>query len=217
MRLVRPEAEIGEATPPPARPAWDDAQILAAVRKGDPSAAGALHDRVRPLVDRTIARLLGGRASDHDDLVQTSVIALVGSIDRYRGDCSLDTWTARVTAHTVFKALRRRKLERRIFDCDSEPELLSSRDPHDEVSDRATLRRVRAHLEAMDPVKAWTLMLHDVEGYDLREIAEITEVSVAAAQTRLVRGRRDLHERIQADPVLAELLVARGVTRGRMP
>jgi RNA polymerase sigma-70 factor (ECF subfamily) len=65
---------------------------------------------------------------------------------------------------------------------------------------------VRKHLDALDENKSWTVLLHDVCGYDLQEIAEITGATVAAAQTRLVRGRRDLHERIAADPALAGAL-----------
>jgi len=48
----------------------------------------------------------------------------------------------------------------------------------------------------MPSEKAETLFLHDVEGLDLAEIAALTGTSVAAAQSRLVRARKELLERV---------------------
>jgi RNA polymerase sigma-70 factor (ECF subfamily) len=179
------------------------------LRSGDPTAATALHDRVRSQVDRTIHRLLGGRDSDHEDIAQLAMIELVSTIDRYRGDCSLDSWTGTITAHVVYKHIRRRKTERRIFgalDADLLAQTRSSSRLGREAIVRNLVHRVRGHLDKMDESKAWTFVLHDVCGHDLREIAHITGVSVAAAQTRLVRGRREMHERIADDPELANYL-----------
>ncbi|MGZ5968514.1 MAG: RNA polymerase sigma factor, partial [Polyangiales bacterium] len=105
----------------------------------------------------------------------------------------------------VFHHLRRRKLERRIFDAAANVDLIGTAlsSPARTARARTLLARVRRHLEEMETNKAWTFVLHDVLGFDLREIAQITEVSVAAAQRRLVRGRTELHERIAEDPELA--------------
>jgi RNA polymerase sigma-70 factor (ECF subfamily) len=206
--VVRGSEGKAEAPVPPS-PSLDDSELLSALRRGDASAAASLHDRVRPVVDRTVRRLLGARDIDCEDVAQLVMIELVTTIDRYRGDCSLDSWTSTIAAHVVYKHIRRRRTERRIFgalDTDLLAVARSSSRPGQEVMMRDVVRRVREHLEAMDETKAWTFLLHDVSGYDLREIAQITGVSVAAAQTRLVRGRRELHERIGNDPSLANLL-----------
>ena len=202
--------------PPPPTPALDDSELLAALGRGDTSAATALHDRLRP---RSNARSVGSSARENPDVgdvVQQAMIEVVFTISSYRGDCSLDSWTSAVAAHVVYKHIRRRKIERRIFGRLDADLLLDTRSPSRtgrEALVRNMLRRVLTHLDAVDDVKAWAFVLHDVCGYDLREIAEITGVSTAAAQTRLIRGRREVHERIAADPELANLLESIGGAR----
>ncbi len=197
------------SSPPPSlpSPSLDDNELVAALRRGDTEAATAAYRRLRPIVARTIARLLGYGDRDVEDLEQLAMIEVITTIGRFRGDCSLNSWASTVAAHAVFKHIRRRKLERRIFDA-TPPEdrpIAARGDVAQEHGDRHSLARIQKHIDGMDPLKAWTYLLHDVAGYDLREVAEITEASVAAAQSRLVRGRRELHDRIAADPELRDL------------
>ena len=203
----------GSAPPPSPSRAFDDSELLAAIRQGDPGAATALYDRLRPQVERTLRRLLGVRDPDFADVAQQTMIQIVSTVDRYRGDCALDSWTSAVAAHMVYKHIRRRKLERRIFGALDADLLAETRSPSRTGRDailRNLMRRVLAHLDGIEQTKAWAFVLHDVCGYHLREIAEITGVSITAAQTRLVRGRREVHERIAADPELANLLESFG-------
>lgn len=180
------------------------------MRAGDRSAATALHHRVRPTIERTVNRLLGAHDRDREDVIQTSLVELVRSLARFRGECSLDTWVSRVAAHTVFKELRRRRVEYNVIARNVEvDDDARGGDLEKHMGDRSLTARIRKHLDAMVYERAFTVMLHDVCGHDLREIAEITEVTVAAAQSRLVRGRRELHDRIARDPELREMLERR--------
>lgn len=203
-----PSSVVPATAKVPGVAALDDAQLLASLREGDETAATALCLRVRPAIFRTLHRLLGPGDGELEDLAQHAVIELITTIDRFRGDCSLDTWASRITAHAVYNEIRGRRVKRKFFEyreLDSDAEI-----PHAETRESAAntvlatrlLAKLRAHLAAMDPAKAMSYWLHDVCGYDLKEVAQITDSSVAAAQTRLVRGRRELHERMAEDPEL---------------
>jgi RNA polymerase sigma-70 factor (ECF subfamily) len=189
---------------PPRR--QDDTQLLAAVRAGDPRAATAIYERSRPIVERTIARLLGWRDQDGPDISQQVMVEIVRSLDRYRGECPFDAWISTLTAHVVYKSLRRRQLERRVLADAGPPDTAAGDEPGRAALLRSIIARTRQHLGRIEPGRAWAYLLHDVHGYDLREMAEIMAISPAAAQSRLVRGRKELHDRLAADPELAGAL-----------
>jgi RNA polymerase sigma-70 factor (ECF subfamily) len=179
------------------------------VRAGEVGVATVLCDRVWPQVDRTIRRLLGHRDADRDDVAQVALIELVDTIGRYRGDCSLDSWAQTITSRVIFKHIRRRRVERRIFSdllVEDALELSGGVNTEHQSASRQLLARVAGHLDVMNAPRAWAYVMHDLMGYDLREVARMTEASVSATQSRLVRGRRELHERIALDPALVDLL-----------
>lgn len=191
----------------PGPPEVDDSALLAGLKARDTSLSNAFYVRVRPIVDRTLLRLLGARDKDYEDVAQRALFELVSTIDRFRGECPLDAWISIVTARIAYRAIRRRRIERRLF-VDEEPKNLpqATRSHAGAIAARQAIQRVRVELEGMNQDRAWTFLLHDVYGYDLKEVGQITGVSLAAAQSRLVRGRREIHERIKQDEALARFL-----------
>jgi RNA polymerase sigma-70 factor (ECF subfamily) len=216
MAAVRPKAPrlsvVAGADAPAAerRPRRSDDEILAALRRGELGVAEDFYWRVKPLVDRTVRRLLGRLDRDGEDLVQVALIQLIESVRGYRGECALDAWVSTVSANVVYKHIRRRRLERTIFAAALDEETEIAVGPRASGSDAASLRealrQVADHLGSMREDRSWAFLLHDVCGYSLDEVAHICGISAVAAQSRLVRGRRDIHERIAADPRLAQIL-----------
>jgi RNA polymerase sigma-70 factor (ECF subfamily) len=185
----------------------DDSTLLAGLQARDASISKAFYSRVRPIVDRTLGRLLGSRDSEYEDVAQRALFELVSTMDRFRGECPLDAWVSIVTARVAYRTIRRRRTERRLFIDEQPPEVsIATRSHASAVAARQAIERVRAELERMNADRAWTFLLHDVYGYDLKEVGQITGVSLSAAQSRLVRGRREIHERISQDVALSRFL-----------
>ncbi len=192
---------------PPSAPPLDDARLLAAIRSGDEAAAAELHERLRPRVERTIAALVGSADPDRDDLTQESFVQIVLSLDRWRGECSLETWAATIAARTAFKFLRHRTVVRRAFRDNGGRELeRSGPSSSRQLVARDLAHRIREHLDAIDEEKAEAFVLHDVCGFDAREVAQIAGIGEAGAHARIARGRRELHARLAEDPELRDAL-----------
>jgi len=177
----------------------DDA-ILAGLSRGEEWAADALYDRVHTQVERTLRRLLRFQSSDLDDLVQASferIIRFLGERTLLPGS-NLPAWASAVAANVALDFLRRRGSERRLFTQlggSIDAVVASEAGPERHTDARISVVRLQALLARLRPKHAEALVLHDVLGHDLAEIAEITGSSVAATQSRLVRGRKELLKR----------------------
>ncbi len=193
-----------------------DEDLIAAIVAGNDRVAAALYDRLAGVIDRSLYRVFGRREPDHDDLVQSVFEQIVLTLARgsYAGNCSLKTWASRISSNVALNALRSRRRERKVVDRTADipgenssgsasmppmsPASVVSIDMERQSNARALLRVVMGELSEMNQRRAQAVVLHDIEGYDLEEIAAITQVSVAAAQSRLVRGRKELLKRLDA-------------------
>lgn len=198
LRVVR------TASPEP-RQRTDD-ELLEGLIRGDQGLGSELCRRVLRVVDATVYRVLGRREQDHDDLVQAALEQIVRTLSRgkFSRECSLTTWASAITCNVALHTIRRRRTERRIFDDSFSADQMAQRsssdsDPESGVSSREELELVRTHLARMSERLANTLLLHDMLGCSLAETATILGVSMAAAQSRLVRGRKELLTRIERD------------------
>jgi RNA polymerase sigma-70 factor (ECF subfamily) len=181
-----------------------DDDLVRAFEQGRPGAGADLYDRLLPVVDATIVRVLGRREADHDDLVQATFEQIVTTLSKrtFGRACSLTGWAAVLACHMGLNALRSRQRERKVLDRQCEVDGGAPADPRHSVHPEAQLgarddlAAIRRHLAEMAPERVTALLLN-AQGYSLEEIAALTGTSVAAAQSRLSRGRREIRERLE--------------------
>ncbi len=178
-----------------------DPELIAAVLAGDARAAGQFHDRLRPVIEHVLRRVLRQRRDEFDDLVQITFERVVRGLaeDRFEGRCHLTTWAGAIAGHVALDALRRQMREEQRVVRDSQPEVRClPASPVERIEARAELERLHDILGRMKPKLAEALVLHDVLGHALPEVAQITRASLSATQSRLFRARKELVRRAQA-------------------
>lgn len=182
-----------------ATPNRSDREICEAIAQGRDWAAEALYERVQPVVDQCLRRILRSTGPDYDDLMQAAFERIITVLSKkpLGGKCDLRAWSAAVATHVALDSLRRRVRERRLFQSDAEmpPHCAQQSSVEGRLEARADIHLIQHILAKMKPNGARTLLLHDVLGYELLEIAQMMGVSVAAAQSRLVRARNELLRR----------------------
>lgn len=202
LRAKRLVALDGGGNPKAEVPQLSDQQIIDGLAAGQSWAAGVFYDRVSGVVERTLRRILQSSDADYEDLQQITLERVVQSLleRRFSGACSLTTWASAIAGHVGVDALRSRVRERKLFRDDQEaatqvPHRIDSGFLERRLEARSDIAQLQHILATMKPEHAETLVLHDALGHELSEIAVLMGVSVAAAQSRLIRGRKELLRR----------------------
>lgn len=165
-------------------------------------AAGDEIQSVRSAVDLVLRRLIGTQDPEYEDLLQSSMENVLVTIDRgnFRGECPTGGWAAVIARNVAVDAIRVRARERLLFaqeetaltDADAVHQVGAERGPEHLTDVQERLRHVKSALIGLCPHKANVIFLHDFLGHQLDEVARILSITVAAAQSRLVRGRRQI-------------------------
>jgi RNA polymerase sigma-70 factor (ECF subfamily) len=161
-----------------------------------------------------------GNTTEAEDLTQEAFMLLFRKIQTFRGESAFSTWLHRLAVNTVLMHLRKK--------CPPMVSIEATLDPDDETFspsidigapdlslegsiDRINLERCIQTL----PVGYRTIfVLHDIEGYEHNEIAEILGRSVGNSKSQLHKARtrlRELLHELQRDKARDERLADRKV------
>ncbi len=165
---------------------------------------------VRTAVRLVLRRLVGSEDPEFEDLVQSAIENVLVTFERgqFRGDCPKGGWAAVIARNVAIDAIRARTRERQLFahepidvgDTALAPSSDAKLGPEHLTGVQERLAKVKSALVGLGAPKANVVYLHDVLGHDLGDVATILGITVAAAQSRLVRGRREIIDRSGLTP-----------------
>lgn len=166
-------------------PPVPDADLVAAVRAGDPGALGALYDRHAGMLGRLALRLTRSR-SEAEDVVQDLFVGLPEALARYVEAGQLVAWLRRVTVNLALKRLRRAR---------HRGEVALAESPAAETGGASVERiQLRRAVDSLPERLRTVVILKVVEGYSHGEIAELLGISRGASEVRLSRALARLRE-----------------------
>jgi RNA polymerase sigma-70 factor (ECF subfamily) len=133
---------------------------------------------------------LGVPPAEREDACQDVFMAVYRSLGSFRGDARLSTWIYRIASRGAGRLVRRRRLQALVST------LLLREPPPGDSADVAE-QTARVHLldtllERLPPKKRLVLVLFEIEGVPVEEIAKIVECPVNTVWSRLHHARAEL-------------------------
>jgi RNA polymerase sigma-70 factor (ECF subfamily) len=164
-----------------------DAQVLALAREDAHAALELVYGAYKVRVYTFLLRFTADPELA-DDIVQDTFTKALAALPAFSRDQRVLPWLFRVAHNAAIDQLRRRSR----FQWLRLPQLAGTR--HEpESADRHAAVPEREHIEAVlrtiVPENAAALLLHALEGYSYKEIAEIQGCSLTAVRSRIARAR----------------------------
>lgn len=194
--VITPSAAVAAAARKAAAPV-DDREL---VRRAQAEDQGAFEELVRRHQQRVVA-VAGGilrQREDVEDIAQQVFVKAYFSLKRFDQRAAFSTWLYKITVNECWDLLRKRKVRPLVYESDlseeqarqfGAPEERST--PSRDISDTLEARqKVERLLECLDERDKMMLILKEVEGFAVEEIAEILELNANTVKVRLFRARR---------------------------
>jgi RNA polymerase sigma-70 factor (ECF subfamily) len=193
-----------EATPASADRDW---RLVSALRLRKPTAADRLVATYGDRAYRLAVRITGSE-QDAEEAVQDAFWSVVRKIDTFRGDSAFGSWVYRIVTNAAYETMRRRPQALVDISLDEVLPPFDEQGRHagmlgdwssrlDDPAVQTELRNVLSSAVSELPAHYRTvIVLHDVEGLSMAEVADALGITVPAVKTRAHRARLLLRKRL---------------------
>jgi RNA polymerase sigma-70 factor (ECF subfamily) len=181
-----------------------DSDVIQRAQRGDSDAFATLFHAHKARIYSVCLRMTANTA-EAEDLTQDAFLQVLRKIAGFRGDSAFSTWLHRIAVNTVLMHFRKKSLNQISLD---EPYKNSNGDntrrEHGAKDNRLAgcVDRVALASAIKELPRGYRTMfiLHQVEGYEHREIAEMLGCSVGNSKSQLHRAKLRIRERLARSP-----------------
>ena len=178
-----------------------EAEAIERARQGDAEAFEVLYNLHKRRVYSLCLRMTAN-AAQAEDLTQEAFLQLFRRIATFRGESAFSTWLHRMAVNVVLMHLRKKGLpvvpleENQETDEEAPKKELGAVDSTlAGAIDRLQLNRA---IDRLSPGYRRIFVLHDVEGYEHNEIADMVGCSIGNSKSQLHKARLKLRELLRA-------------------
>ncbi len=180
-----------------------EAEAIEQAKLGDAVAFKVLYDLHRRRVYSLCLRMTGNTASA-EDLTQEAFLQLFRKIGTFRGESAFSTWLHRMSVNVVLMQLRKKSLPIVPIDETTEGDedgtvRKEPGAPDQRLAGSIDRLRLQRAVDELPPGYRTIFVLHDVEGYEHNEIAEMIGCSIGNSKSQLHKARLKLRELLRVD------------------
>lgn len=170
------------------------------LRNGDRAEFARMMDHFSSQIYRLGLKILGND-QDAEDVLQETFIKAFRSIENFEARSSLSTWLYRIATNEALMLVRKRKPAFELITDNEDEEDIAPKAfidwcclPEDELLSAESRKFLEEAVQELSPSLRLVFVMRDVEGFSIKETADILEITESAVKVRLLRARLRLRE-----------------------
>jgi len=172
-----------------------DEQIVQQTLLGEVEAFSILVRRWEKKVFGLAYRMLG-HYEDARDASQEIFLTVYRNLSKFRGEAKFSSWLYRIALNCCHNKLRERGVQ--TIPLEETAPIPTDESVQGDIERQQTIDRVRTALGALPYEMRQVIIMKEYEGLTFKEIAEILNIPVSTAKTRLYTGLDQLRQRLLA-------------------
>ena len=172
-------------------------------QQGDIGALEELYKRHKDKV-YALALRLTNNVQDAEDIVQDVFVQVHRKLNSFRGDAAFSSWLYRIATNISMSALRQRQRRRKA----QTSEYVQAGGHQAQGNDAKLLKPfLEEAIASLPPKSRMVFVLHDVQGFQHQEIAQMLNCSVGTSKSQLHKARSHLRKTLRSRLSLISAMV----------